>query len=36
MNEYASNSLRELPPVNDILNLPDIARLIAEWGRESV
>jgi L-seryl-tRNA(Ser) seleniumtransferase len=36
MNAHASHSLRELPPVNDILSLPDIAPLIEERGRASV
>jgi L-seryl-tRNA(Ser) seleniumtransferase len=36
MNEHAPESLRELPPVNDVLTLPEIVPLIAERGRESV
>jgi L-seryl-tRNA(Ser) seleniumtransferase len=36
MNAPPSDSLRELPPVNDVLILPAIAPLIAERGRDSV
>ena len=36
MNEHAPERLRELPKVDDVLNLPEIAPLIVERGRESV
>jgi L-seryl-tRNA(Ser) seleniumtransferase len=36
MNDPAPAGLRELPPVNEVLDLPAIAPLIAECGRETV
>src|SRR5215510_1617289 len=36
MSENGSDGLRQLPAVNEILALPEIASLSAERGRESV
>src|SRR5262249_23172220 len=36
MSENVSDGLRQLPAVNEILALPEVARLCAERGRESV